>query len=242
MDWKAECAAVIPCLNEASTIGELVRSVRAHLPNVFVVDDASNDGSGNAAEKAGATVLRHDSVRGKGAALTAGWTKARQEGFTWALSLDGDGQHSAADIPVFLEGARRWSAGLVVGNRMGSASRIPFVRRYVNRWMSRQLSTLAGQPLPDSQCGFRLMNLNSWSRLTIETRHFEIESEVLLAFIAARERVAFVPIRVIYGGEASKIHPVRDTIRWFRWKRRAKRMLEQVTPMATAENQGALRA
>jgi glycosyltransferase involved in cell wall biosynthesis len=242
MDWKAECAAVIPCLNEASTIGDVVLSVREHLPNVFVVDDGSGDGSGCAAQKAGATVLRHDSVRGKGAALTTGWATMRQNGFKWALTLDGDGQHSAADIPVFIEGAENRPVALVVGNRMESAARMPFVRRYVNRWMSSQLATLAGQPLPDSQCGFRLMNLNSWSRLTIETTHFEIESEVLLAFIAAGERVAFVPIRVIYGREMSKIHPVRDTLRWFRWKRRAKRMLVQETPIAPAEPQGVLRA
>src|SRR5215470_19345280 len=110
MDWKAECAAVIPCLNEVSTIGPLVLSVREYLHKVYVVDDASNDGSGHAAAIAGATVSQHACVRGKGAALTTGWTKARQDGFRWALSLDGDGQHSAADIPLFLERVEKDSA------------------------------------------------------------------------------------------------------------------------------------
>nr|UXE45806.1 hypothetical protein Hi04_10k_c5218_00019 [uncultured bacterium] len=242
MDWKAECAAVIPCLNEATTIGPLVLSVREHLPRVFVVDDASNDESARLAEDAGATVLHHGCVCGKGAALTTGWTKARQEGFTWALNLDGDGQHSAMDIPLFLERAEVGSAALVIGNRMDSSSEMPLVRRHVNRWMSRQLSKLAGQPLPDSQCGFRLMNLNSWSQLTIKATHFEIESEILLAFIAARERITFVPIQVIYDGEVSKIHPVRDTIRWFHWRRQAKRLLVPKRPQTAHGNQGCLRA
>ncbi len=242
MDWKAECAAVIPCLNEEKTIGSVVLSVREHLPHVLVVDDASSDRSRRAAETAGARVVRHEQSRGKGAALTTGWTRARQDGFRWALSLDGDGQHSAADIPLFFAQAEREAVTLVVGNRMGMASEMPWVRRCVNRWMSKHLSKMACQPLPDSQCGFRLMSLESWSRLTIQTTHFEIESEILLAFITAHERVSFVPIRVIYAGEVSKIHPLRDTVRWLRWRRQARRLFTGERPRVPQENHGCFRA
>jgi hypothetical protein len=100
----------------------------------------------------------------------------------------------------------------------------------VNRWMSRQLSRIAGLSLPDSQCGFRLVNLEAWAVLPIQTQHFEIESEVLLAFISAGHRVEFVPIRVIYKNEQSKIHPLHDAIRWFRWKRSLGRLLTGVKP------------
>jgi len=82
---------------------------------------------------------------------------------------------------------------------------------------------MAGQLLPDSQCGFRLMNLEAWSSLRISASRFEIESEVLLAFVAAGLKVEFVPIRVLYKTEQSKIHPLWDTIRWFRWWKRARR-------------------
>jgi hypothetical protein len=61
------------------------------------------------------------------------------------------------------------------------------------------------------------MNLEAWSGLKITSRHFQIESEVVVAFIAAGHAVEFVPIRVIYKNEQSKIHPLRDTVRWFRW-------------------------
>ena len=101
---------------------------------------------------------------------------------------------------------------------------MPLVRRVVNRWMSKRISTAAGRPLPDTQCGFRLMTLEAWRSLRIQAAHFEIESEVLLAFIAAGYKVEFVPIRVIYKKEQSKIHPVRDTVRWFRWWRRRRGM------------------
>jgi hypothetical protein len=100
---------------------------------------------------------------------------------------------------------------------MTNAGRIPWLRRQVNRWMSRQLSRAARRPLPDSQCGFRLVQLASWSALHLRSRHFEIDSELLLAFIAAGHAVEFVPVQVIYKAEQSKIQPLSDACRWFRW-------------------------
>ena len=115
--------------------------------------------------------------------------------------------------------AERENVSLVVGDRMHDASSIPPLRRFVNRWMSRRLSRAAGQELPDSQCGFRLMRLDALGRVPLRSTHFEIESEQVLAFAKAGEVIRFVPIRVIYRSERSKIHPVRDTLRWFRWIR-----------------------
>src|SRR5438477_9798330 len=101
MNWPSTCAAIIPCLNEQETIASLVCAVRLHLPTVIVVDDGSVDQTAALAAGAGALVLRHDSSRGKGAALQTGWRHARQQRFQWALTLDGDGQHSPEDIPAF---------------------------------------------------------------------------------------------------------------------------------------------
>jgi glycosyltransferase involved in cell wall biosynthesis len=217
------CIAVIPCLNESRTIGGIVQGVRKFLPHVVVIDDGSTDDTARVALAAGAEVRGHRTPQGKGAALSTGFAFARERGFAWALSLDGDGQHAPEDVPVFLGAREADAADLIVGNRMPSAQGMPWVRRQVNRWMSRRLSRLAGRDLPDTQCGFRLMNLEAWARLSLHTRNFEVESEILLAFVRAGYRVAFVPIRVIYKSEQSKIHPVRDTIRWFRWWGMAKR-------------------
>ena len=67
------------------------------------------------------------------------------------------------------------------------------------------------------------MKLEPWSRLSLRTAHFEVESEALLEFIASGHLVEFVPVRVIYKTEQSKIHPVRDSLRWFRWLRTMRR-------------------
>lgn len=217
MNWSERCGVVIPCLNEGQRVGSIVRQVKARVNRVVVIDDGSSDNTGDLARAEGAIVLRHEICKGKGAALCTGlgWLSAEQ--CPWAITVDGDGQHSPSDLPVFWECAERTGAALVVGDRMTQPSAMPWIRRFVNGWMSHRLSRLAGQVLPDTQCGFRLLDLNVWKSLAMESRHFEIESEMLLRFIRAGHGVAFVPIQVIYADESSKISPIRDTVRWLKW-------------------------
>lgn len=199
----------------------LLPAIQRYLPDVIVVDDGSTDNSAALAQEHGATLLRNEQPAGKGGALATGWRHAWQEGYAWSLCMDGDGQHSPDDIPVFLQAATQGNVDLVIGNRMGQATGMPFIRRQINRWMSAHLSALAGARFPDTQCGFRLMRMAAWRNLELRSRHFEIESETLLAFHRHRLGISFVPIRVIYGGERSKIRPLSDTWRWLRWRRRA---------------------
>lgn len=99
---------------------------------------------------------------------------------------------------------------------------MPPLRRLVNRWMSRRLSERAGQALPDTQCGYRLLRLDLLPRLQLATRRFEIESELLLAVLLAGGRVEFVPVSALPASSPTKIQPVPDAWRWFRWWRTAR--------------------
>jgi glycosyltransferase involved in cell wall biosynthesis len=221
MNSPAHCVVVIPCLNEEAAIFPLIQAVREHVGDVIVVDDGSHDATAALAAEAGAEVIRHSRPRGKGAALNTGWQRAFERGFDWALAMDGDGQHAADDIPAFLTTALQGDADLIVGNRFENPGAMPWLRRKVNHWMSLRLSRTVGFPLPDSQCGFRMMRLDAWSRLAIRANHFEIESELLLRFVREGYGVQFIPVQTIYGSERSKINPVWDTFRWFRWWSRA---------------------
>jgi len=217
MDWKRQCAAVVPCFNEAGHIAAVVAGVQRHLPHVMVVDDGSTDATAEKAKTAGAEVVRFTKNSGKGSALRAGWQRAAECGFHWVLMLDGDGQHVPDDIPNFFACAEKNRTMLIIGQRMENSHAMPWLRRKTNRWMSKQLSRLTGVRLPDSQCGFRLAHLETLLQLPLRANRFEIESEMLVAFLSAGQKAGFVPIQTIYKTGASKIHPLADTCRWLCW-------------------------
>lgn len=218
MNWNRDCAAVIPCFNEAAHIGQVVAAVQKHLTKVIVVNDGSTDATLEKAKFSGAEIISLAKNSGKGAALQTGWRRARELGCRWVLLLDGDGQHAAEDIPNFLECSESTGAALVVGNRMENSGAMPVLRRGVNRWMSQRISKLTGVNLPDSQCGFRLAHLETLGNLKLRANRFEIESAMLVAFIAAGKKVEFVPVQTIYENGVSKINPFADTFRWLRWR------------------------
>ena len=207
MIGTCNCAAVIPCLNESASITALVAAVRRRLSSVLVVDDGSADATARLAENTGAVVLRHAQNLGKGAALQTGLAHAVKSGFEWAVTLDGDGQHAPEDLSALFCCAEMTGAKMVVGDRMGEAHKMPWLRRAVNRWMSRIISRRAGKFLPDTQSGFRLIHLPTWATLLLEAKKFEVESEMLLAFLAAGERVEFAPVQVLRSGRASVFAP-----------------------------------
>lgn len=209
--------AVIPAYREEAFIGAVVQGLKKHVDPVVVVDDGSPDATAAAAECAGALVLRHERNQGKGAAIQTGLNFLVGTGVERFFLLDGDGQHDPADIPRFLDAAERTEADLIVGNRMDDLSGMPLIRRWTNQFMSWQISSVCGQKLPDSQCGYRLARRELIPLLMrCSSTGFDFETETLL--LACREgyRVAFVPIRTIYRDETSKIRPVRDTIRYFK--------------------------
>lgn len=212
---SANCGVVIPCHNEALWIAGVVRGARSYLEHVWVVDDGSEDGSSREAQEAGAIVLRHERRRGKGAALATGWRAADQAGLEWVILMDGDGQHVPADLPVFLEPGR--TERLLIGDRMAAAGAMPWLRRWANRGLSQAISQLVGRDLPDSQCGFRRLHLPSLNRLELRSEQFEIESELCVAFARAGFSIGSVPVQVRYGSGVSKINPVVDGWRWYRW-------------------------
>jgi glycosyltransferase involved in cell wall biosynthesis len=221
---RSNVAALIPAYFEEAQIQAVARRTLAQLDHVLVLDDGSTDRTSEEASKAGAEVIRHEHNQGKGAAIKTGMRELAARGFLYVLILDGDGQHLPEEIPAFLEEANRSGAPFVVGTRMSDTRKMPFVRKMTNRLMSAQISALCGQPVPDSQCGFRMMHRDVIPHLYCESNNYDYETEMLL--IASREgfRIASVPVSTIYGEEISKIHPVRDTVRFIRLIARYKAM------------------
>lgn len=207
---------LVPAYREEGRIGETVAAVLRYCPCVVVIDDGSDDGTADEARRAGAVVLRHKRNQGKGKALETGFDYARREGFEFLLTLDGDGQHDAADIPAFVDAYQRGSAAVLVGNRMSRPESMPWLRRLTNRFMSGLLSRRMGQRVPDTQCGYRLFRCDVLPMQGMASARFAMESEILLDLAQDGVSVGSVPIRVIYRDEKSKINPLVDTLRFFR--------------------------
>ena len=212
----AKTAALIPAYREAAHIAEVVRRVREQLKTVLVVDDGSPDETAELARQAGAEVIVHSQNGGKGAAIKTGFKVLMERGFDYVLILDGDGQHLPEDIDSFLSAAALAPGGLLVGNRMHQTAGMPLVRMLTNRLMSRLISGLCKQPIPDTQCGFRMIHRDVIPSLFCESNAYDYETEMLLIASRSGHRVGSVPVTTVYADETSKIHPLRDGLRFMK--------------------------
>jgi glycosyltransferase involved in cell wall biosynthesis len=218
---RTNVAAAIPAYHEAAHVGGVAERVRAQLDRVLVIDDGSTDATAARARAGGAEVIVHPVNLGKGEAIKTGlrhWLERPEIEFI--LLLDSDGQHLPEEIPRFFQAAAATEASLLIGTRMNDVRAMPFVRRVVNRYMSGRISRLCGQDVPDTQCGYRMIHRDVVPLLLAGTSRFDYETEMLIVASRAGFRIASVPISTIYSDEVSSIHPVRDTIRFFRLMRR----------------------
>ena len=125
-------AIVIPALNEERAIRGVVESVLAISPNVIVIDDGSTDATVEHIADLPITLIRHATPLGKGQGLRDGFRKARALGFDAVVTMDGDGQHLASDIPRILAAARHYPEHLVIGARIRNRENQPKARRRAN--------------------------------------------------------------------------------------------------------------
>jgi glycosyltransferase involved in cell wall biosynthesis len=220
---RQRTAAVIPAYHEEKHIADVVRRTKQELEHVLVVDDGSSDDTAAQARLAGAEVITHPQNRGKGETIKTGLRHWLDRNLTWVVVLDADGQHLPEEIERFIEAATSDGASLLIGNRMKDVSSMPLVRRAVNRYMSNKISRVCGQTIPDTQCGFRMLHRHLIPDLLGGSERFDYETEMLI--IASRKgfRIESVPITTVYSDEVSSIHPVRDTIRFFKLMRRYRR-------------------
>jgi glycosyltransferase involved in cell wall biosynthesis len=222
---RLKTAAIIPAYREEQHIGDVVRRTRRQLDHVLVVDDGSRDPTARCARGAGAEVIVHSQNRGKGEAIKTGLRHWLDRQFIHMIILDADGQHLPEEIDRFIAAAAQaGDHSFFLGNRMNNLTGMPFVRRAVNRYMSNRISRICRQEIPDTQCGFRMLDRQLIPELLDGGNRFDYETEMLI--IASRKgyRIESVPITTVYSDEVSKIHPARDTIRFFKLMRRYRRV------------------
>lgn len=219
---RATVAAIIPAYLEEKHIANVVERTLEQLDHVLVVDDGSADATAAKAREAGAEVIVHEQNLGKGESIKTGLRYWLARDFHHVVILDGDGQHLPEEISRFIAAAAG-GAQLLVGTRMSDVREMPLVRRIVNRYMSRKISCVCGQEIPDTQCGFRMLGAAVIPDLLHGSERFDYETEMLIVTSRKGFRIDAVPISTVYSDEVSSIHPVRDTIRFLKLIRRYQR-------------------
>jgi glycosyltransferase involved in cell wall biosynthesis len=208
----ATVSIVIPALDEAAAIGEVVAQLRAAAPwrEVIVVDDGSTDATADRAAAAGARVIRHPYRKGNGAAVK---TAIRQASGEFVLIVDADGQHRPEDARRLVD--RLGQFDLVVGARE-PATQATLGRRAGNALLNRLAGYLAGHAIPDLTSGFRGAR-RAYLREFIHLlpNGFSTPTTTTLAFLRAGYNVAFEPIAARPRIGRSKIRFARDGARFF---------------------------
>jgi len=212
MAAPSSVSIVIPAMNEAEAIGDVVTRLRAGAPwhEIIVVDDGSQDGTSDRAQAAGARVIRHPYNKGNGAAVKTGIRAATGE---FVLIVDADGQHPAEDAHRLVD--RLGEYDLVVGARSGP-TQANVGRRLGNALLNWLASYLTGRRIPDLTSGFR----GARSEYLREFLHllpngFSTPTTTTLAFIRAGYNVAFEPIEARARTGRSKIRFARDGAKFF---------------------------
>ena len=196
---RHQVAVLIPALNESLRIREVVEGALAHCPNVIVVDDGSTDGTHECIADLPVILLRHAQRQGKGEALRDGFREARQRGFKGVLTMDGDGQHSASDIPRLIDAANRHPGSVIIGARLRKRASQPTYRRIGNDFGDWGIAWGCGFRVRDTQSGQRLYPASVFTLRDVAGEGFVFEAQLLIS--AARRagaRVVGVPIETRY--------------------------------------------
>lgn len=204
-------ALIIPVFNNEWSVKPLAQEVSRHIDpeDIIVVDDGSTDKtSAELSGISGISVLRHERNLGKGRALETGLGEALKRGYDWVITMDGDGQHSAEDLPKFLE---ENTGDVLLGVRDINIRNMPFFRILSNKITSFILSWLSGQKILDSQCGFRKIRAEVIRKIKVKSGRFQYESEFLLEAARNGFKIGHVPIRTLYNSRLSSMRHLKDT-------------------------------
>jgi glycosyltransferase involved in cell wall biosynthesis len=215
---RSNVAVLIPALNEALRIRGVVEGALAHCDLVIVIDDGSDDDTVGCIADLPVTVLRHAQRMGKGASLRDGFRAALERGALAVLTMDGDGQHSADDIPRLLEAGNCYPGYVVIGARLRKRSQQPTYRRLADEFCDWGIGWGCGFRIADSQSGQRLYPAAVAALDNVPGEDFVFEAQILMsASHLLGTRCVSVPIESRYHGpdaveqfRRSHFRPLRD--------------------------------
>ena len=210
---EARVAVVVPSYREERLIGRMLARVPSYVDAIYVVDDASPDGTLDAARRVGdprVRLVQHAENRGVGAAIVSGYRAALAEGHDVLAVMAGDDQMHPDDLePLVLTVLA--GADYAKGNRFvhAEAGKMPLARRVGGSFLSAVTRRASGLRVSDTQCGFTALSARAARTLPLDELwpRYGYPNDLLLLLAARRLRVAEVPVRPVYADEKSGLRP-----------------------------------
>ncbi len=198
---QLKCCVIIPTYDNHKTLPRVLDGVLAYTQNIIVVNDGSTDSTSEILKSyQQIEVLHFEKNKGKGIALRNGFKKAMELGFTFAITIDSDGQHFPDDIPVFINALEieKTKNVLFIGARNMGHSDVPKKSSFGNKFSNFWFWFETGKWLNDTQCGYRLYPLENLNHLNFYTSKFEFEIEVIVKAAWSGTNVKNIPVKVLY--------------------------------------------
>jgi len=189
---------IIPTYNNPKTIKHVVNDVLSYKYEIIVIDDGSDEPIQDLfsmQEQKNIHFVRHRENQGKGQAIISGTMKAKELGYNYVLSMDGDGQHLASQAHLLIDACH--SDEIIIGARNFNLDNVPFGSKF-GRWFSNFWAELdTGQSITDSLSGYRIYPITILD-LPIKTKKFDWEMEVLVRHADAGKKIREVNIECYY--------------------------------------------
>ena len=205
----AKIIIALPAYNEEKYIGTLVLLARQYAGEVIVVDDGSVDRTAKVAALAGATVIKHGTNRGYGAAIQNILVEAKKRKPDSLVLIDADSQHNPDEIPTLIKAVSE-GFDLVIGSRkLQVSSDIPLFRRFGQKVILYFTNILSGRRLSDTESGFRAFSSKAVAVLELKEEGMAVSAETVSAATAKGLSVTEVPVSVTYTKDGSTMNPVK---------------------------------
>jgi len=241
-------AVVVPAYDEARLVGETLAGIPDFVDRIYVVDDASRDGTGELAGAVGdprVEVIRHERNRGVGAAIATGYRRALEEEVDVTCVMAADNQMDPSELGGLVEPVARGEVEYAKANRLFSGEAwtvIPRMRYLGNAVLSLLTKIASGYwHVADSQAGFTALSLDALRRLDLDRLYprYGFPNDMLVHLNVQNARVRDVASRPIYDvGEQSgiKLRAVVPRISWlllkgFWWRMAQKYVIRDFHPL-----------